>query len=62
MIKIVHFNDVYDIEEENGIGGVARFYTALKKHSQDDPLILFSGDLFSPSHCKYLIKNFLKVF
>jgi dihydroorotate dehydrogenase (NAD+) catalytic subunit len=33
-----------------GMGGVASFFTALQKYSQDDPLTLFSGDLFGPSH------------
>lgn len=61
MIKIIHFNDVYDIEEENGMGGVASFFTALQKHSQDDPLTLFSGDLFSPSH-RIPISNLLYLF
>lgn len=51
-LTIIHFNDVYDIEPENNKGGVARFYTALQKYSDSKPLILFSGDVFSPSHCK----------
>lgn len=51
-LTIIHFNDVYDIEPESSNGGVARFYSALQKYGQTNPLILFSGDVFSPSHCK----------
>ena len=52
-LSFIHFNDVYDIESTNNCGGVARFYTALKKYEQDQRMILFSGDLFSPSHCNF---------
>jgi 5'-nucleotidase len=50
-LVILHFNDAYNIEErkEEPCGGVARFVTALREHDSLDPLILFSGDIFSPS-------------
>ena len=51
ILNIIHFNDVYDIEPENNKGGVARFYNALQKYNQENPLIFFSGDVFNPSHC-----------
>lgn len=46
---IVHFNDVYEIEPVSGgsQGGAARVAALINQ--VDDPLILFSGDLFSPS-------------
>ncbi|KAJ1609839.1 5'-nucleotidase/2'-cyclic phosphodiesterase [Cryptosporidium canis] len=49
-ICILHFNDVYNIEEDvNGGGGVARFVEALKSFRSQNPLLLFSGDVFNPS-------------
>lgn len=56
-LTILHFNDVYNVEpisEQEPVGGAARFCTALKQHQADNPLILFSGDIFSPSMCKPL--------
>ncbi|KAA0200128.1 Trifunctional nucleotide phosphoesterase protein YfkN [Fasciolopsis buskii] len=52
--KILHFNDVYNVEESSGdlCGGAARFVTALKQfraQAKENTLILFSGDLLSPS-------------
>ncbi|CAH1392702.1 unnamed protein product [Nezara viridula] len=43
-ITIIHYNDVYNVEER-----AARFATAVKKFSYLDPIILFSGDALSPS-------------
>ena len=53
-LTIVHFNDCYNIEERSTepVGGISRFATALKSLKEQDPLILFSGDLFSPSNRK----------
>lgn len=49
-ICILHFNDVYNIEEDvNGTGGVARFVEALKSFRSLNPLLLCSGDVFNPS-------------
>ena len=53
--RIIHFNDVYDIEgdEKEKIGGAARFSTAIKLLQEEGPcLVFFSGDAFSPSTCK----------
>ncbi len=54
QLTILHFNDVYNIEERKAepVGGVARFKTALDSFKELEPLILFSGDLFEPSLCK----------
>lgn len=48
---ILHFNDVYNLEEGKvePVGGVARFKTALDSFKDLEPLIVFSGDLFQPS-------------
>lgn len=47
--NIIHFNDVYEIEPVSSgtRGGAAR--VAHLVNQVDNPLILFSGDLFSPS-------------
>ncbi|KAJ6649497.1 Trifunctional nucleotide phosphoesterase protein YfkN [Pseudolycoriella hygida] len=49
---ILHYNDIYNIDANSSvepIGGAARFSTAIKSFSHLNPLILFSGDAFSPS-------------
>lgn len=54
-LVILHFNDVYNVESRAGpepIGGAARFVTAIKSFEHMNPLVLFSGDAFSPSMCK----------
>lgn len=51
-ITILHFNDVYNIEPNSAaepIGGAARFATAINSFRDLKPLVLFSGDAFSPS-------------
>jgi len=50
-LKIIHFNDVYNIEETSSepVSGYARFNSALRAYDHVNPLILFSGDIFSPS-------------
>ncbi|OXA43429.1 Trifunctional nucleotide phosphoesterase protein YfkN [Folsomia candida] len=57
-LTIIHFNDVYDVESQKKepIGGAARFCTAVKKYAQLNPVVLFSGDCFSPS----LLSQFTK--
>src|SRR5690242_8840677 len=58
QLVIIHFNDVYNIEEKQAepVGGVARFKAALDSYKKYEPIILFSGDLFEPS-----LRNFIKV-
>ena len=57
-IMIVHFNDVYNIEERSRepVGGAPRFIGAVEQLRRErkaqgllDPLVLFSGDAFNPS-------------
>jgi 5'-nucleotidase len=48
---LLHFNDVYEIEEglHEPVAGAARFKTAIDTFGGNNPLVLFSGDVFSPS-------------
>ncbi|XP_028037737.1 protein 5NUC isoform X2 [Bombyx mandarina] len=51
-VIIIHFNDVYNIEPTTTtepVGGALRFSTAVKALQHLNPLVLFSGDVFSPS-------------
>lgn len=51
-LSIIHYNDVYNVDPNSSkepIGGAARFLTAVKTFENLNPLILFSGDAFSPS-------------
>lgn len=50
---------VYNISavSEGRGGGVARFQTAIKQYAHLDPLILFSGDCFSPSVMSTMTKG-----
>lgn len=54
-LVIVHFNDIYNVAPRQGIepvGGAARFCAAVKGLQHLQPLVLFSGDAFSPSMCE----------
>lgn len=58
-LQIVHFNDVYNIEEQSGVepaGGAARFIALIEQFMSENPstLVFFSGDAISPSLCKIL--------
>ncbi|XP_055839980.1 snake venom 5'-nucleotidase isoform X1 [Episyrphus balteatus] len=51
-LTILHYNDVYNVDSNSDVepvGGAARFCTAIRSFKELDPLILFSGDIFSPS-------------
>lgn len=54
-LTILHYNDVYNIESRviEPVGGATRFCTAIKSFSHLNPLVLFSGDIFSPSMSEY---------
>ena len=51
QITIIHFNDVYNIEERQRepVGGSARFCTKVHSYTDEKPLVIFSGDSFNPS-------------
>ena len=58
----MHFNDVYGVSEKKDLhkcGGVARFVAKIDQIKKDNPnaIVLFSGDLWSPSRSKGLNKN-----
>lgn len=52
VFHILHFNDVYNLEsrKKEPVGGAARFIAAARKYQEHNPLVLFSGDIYSP--CK----------
>lgn len=59
-LRLIHFNDVYNIEpsDEDPVGGAARFATVLKALQEDEKaLVVFSGDAFSPSKCRFWNQN-----
>ena len=50
-LNIIHFNDVYNIEENPKTKvSAARFVTAFDLYDSKNKLTLFSGDLFFPSN------------
>ena len=53
-LSIVHFNDVYDVQErgKEPVGGAARFKTEVDSLKKLNPLVVFSGDCLNPSTCK----------
>ena len=58
-LTVIHFNDVYNIDpsDQEPVGGAARFKTKLKEFAAKNPLVLFSGDIFSPSHRRFSYCN-----
>ncbi|XP_026333736.1 snake venom 5'-nucleotidase-like [Hyposmocoma kahamanoa] len=59
-VYIIHFNDVYNIEQTTNtepVGGALRFSTAVKFMQHLNPLVLFSGDVFSPSTLSIFTKG-----
>jgi len=59
-ISLVHYNDVANIDprDTDPVGGAARFLTAVKSHKEEvNPLIIFSGNVFSPSMISTLTKG-----
>ena len=56
-IRIIHFNDVYNIEprDKEPVGGAARFKTAIDSLGDSEPLVLFSGDALAPSSSMLLL-------
>lgn len=73
-LEMLHFNDVYNIEERatsdamqkidanQVVAGASRFVYAFDRLDSGRKLVLFSGDLFSPSHCKCRSQSFLGYF
>ena len=57
VITLVHFNDVYNVEEHarEPVGGAARFKTQVDSLQYLSPLVLFSGDALNPSNSQLWI-------
>ena len=60
-LTIVHFNDVYNIEEreKEPCGGAPRFKTQVDGLRELDPLVFFSGDALNPSNSKWHLARWL---
>lgn len=56
-ITIIHFNDCYNVQRNQQSGGAASFLTAINQHRHLNPLILFSGDIISPSFISTFTKG-----
>lgn len=59
-ITILHFNDVYNVSSttsQEPVGGAARFLTAMKSFEAETPMVLFSGDIFSPSMLSFFTQG-----
>jgi len=58
-ITFLHFNDVYEIRESKVkvCGGVSRFDSLVKSFKDQNPVLLFSGDLWSPSKLSSVFKG-----
>ena len=50
-LTILHFNDVYNVEQRavEPVGGAARFAGAVQRYREEHPRVLFSGDCLNPS-------------
>lgn len=64
-LRIVHFNDVYEIAGRNApepVGGAARFVTAVREHTLKETdhtstIVVFSGDALSPSPLSHITQG-----
>ncbi|KAL5272062.1 hypothetical protein ACHWQZ_G000314 [Mnemiopsis leidyi] len=60
VVKIIHFNDVYNIEarEQEPVGGASRFVQKISDIlAEEDMLVIFSGDAFNPSPMSTMFKG-----
>lgn len=56
-VTIIHFNDCYNIEPSSQSSGAAGFLTAINQYRDLNPMILFSGDIISPSFLSTFTKG-----
>ena len=56
-VTIIHFNDCYNIEPGPESSGAAGFLTAINQFKHLNPMILFSGDIISPSFMSTFTKG-----
>ncbi len=65
-LQILHFTDVYEYEENIKLnyGGAARFSRLVKSLSNENPLIINSGDFLGPSITSNITKgaHMIKIF
>ncbi|XP_063691937.1 mannosylglucosyl-3-phosphoglycerate phosphatase-like isoform X2 [Bolinopsis microptera] len=60
VVKIIHFNDVYNIEarDQEPVGGAARFVQKISDIlAEEEMLVIFSGDAFNPSPMSTMFKG-----
>lgn len=59
ILNIIHFNDVYEIgaRAKDPVGGATRFAAGIKRYSNLNPIVLFSGDVFNPSVTSTITKG-----
>jgi 5'-nucleotidase len=57
FVTIIHFNDCYNIEPGPESSGAAGFLTAINQFRHLNPIILFSGDILSPSFMSTFTKG-----
>lgn len=57
LVTIIHFNDCYNVEPGPESSGAAGFLTAINEHRHLNPMILFSGDIISPSFMSTFTKG-----
>lgn len=57
FVTIIHFNDCYNIEPGPKSSGAAGFLTAVNQFRHLNPIILFSGDILSPSFMSTFTKG-----
>ena len=55
----LHYNDVYNLDEgkKEPVGGASRFAGMVYQQTDDDPLVLFSGDALNPSMASTFFKG-----
>lgn len=57
LVTIIHFNDCYNVEPGPKSAGAAGFLTAINQKRHSNPMILFSGDIISPSFMSTFTKG-----
>jgi len=57
FVTIIHFNDCYNVEAGPESSGAAGFLTGVNQYRHLDPMVLFSGDIISPSFMSTFTKG-----
>lgn len=56
-VDIIHFNDVYQMYPGDGLFGASKFTSFVKNLSNENSIIIFSGDALSPSKTSFMSKG-----